>query len=151
MVIGGRIHMATRAPLFADFTQNHVSNLLTQSHRPRPVQAPASLALSSHHCTIKQPLASPSQLIHTDPSDHLRPIPELVCHARSRGISDQMANITNNSHKSSSRNQSNMANTQASAYIVDAVTGDLTSFHYSTCGAGGTYLGHPSFISHSNH
>ena len=31
------------------------------------------------------------------------------------------------------------ANTTASAYLVNAATMGLTGFHYSTCGAGGTY------------
>jgi hypothetical protein len=31
------------------------------------------------------------------------------------------------------------ANTTASAYLVNASTMGLTGFHYSTCGAGGTY------------
>jgi hypothetical protein len=32
------------------------------------------------------------------------------------------------------------ANTTASAYLVNASTMGLTGFHYSTCGAGGTYI-----------
>jgi len=61
-----------------------------------------------------------------------------------------MANLTSNNYKSSSSSSSNArrskkagvaarANIRASAYSVNAVTGDLKGFHYSsTSGAGGT-------------
>jgi len=59
-----------------------------------------------------------------------------------------MANLTNNHYKNSSSKTkyyatkkagvAPRANIQASAYSVDAMTGDLKGFHYSTCGAGGT-------------
>lgn len=69
----------------------------------------------------------------------------VVCSARSRGIFNQMASITSNHKSSSSSNYykttmdvAARSNIQASAYSVDAVTGSLKGFHYSTHGAGGT-------------
>jgi hypothetical protein len=56
-----------------------------------------------------------------------------------------MANYSNQ-HRNSSSNYyqatkevAARSNIQASAYTVDAVDMALKGFHYSTCGAGGTY------------
>ncbi|GAB7348362.1 hypothetical protein MBLNU459_g6802t1 [Dothideomycetes sp. NU459] len=57
-----------------------------------------------------------------------------------------MANSTSNLSKSSSSNYyqatkdvAARSNIQASAYTIDAASMELNGFHYSTCGAGGTY------------
>jgi hypothetical protein len=62
-----------------------------------------------------------------------------------------MANYSNQPRNSSSnyyqatKEVAARSNIQASAYTVDAVDMALKGFHYSTCGAGGTYpaLSHP--------
>lgn len=57
-----------------------------------------------------------------------------------------MANYSNQPRNSSSnyyqatKEVAARSNIQASAYTVDAVDMALKGFHYSTCGAGGTYL-----------
>lgn len=58
-----------------------------------------------------------------------------------------MANFTNQMNSSSSSNYyqatkdvAARSNIQASAYTVDAASMALKGFHYSTCGAGGTYI-----------
>lgn len=56
-----------------------------------------------------------------------------------------MANYSNQNFSSSSnyyqatKEVAARSNIQASAYTVDAVDMALKGFHYSTCGAGGTY------------
>ncbi|KAH0139810.1 hypothetical protein KCU67_g15049, partial [Aureobasidium melanogenum] len=63
-----------------------------------------------------------------------------------------MANYSNQHFSSSSnyyqatKEVAARSNIQASAYTVDAVDMALKGFHYSTCGAGGTYL--PYFGEH---
>lgn len=63
---------------------------------------------------------------------------------------DPMANSNQYSRSSSSNyyqatvDVAARSNIQASAYTVDAVTMALKGFHYSTCGAGGTFISYLS-------
>lgn len=61
-------------------------------------------------------------------------------------ITGNQMNTSSNYRRSSSAGSTgssgrrSAANTTASAYLVNAATMGLTGFHYSTCGAGGTYF-----------
>lgn len=56
------------------------------------------------------------------------------------------SNYRRSSSASSGRRSVNTTNTTASAYVVNAATMGLTGFHYTTCGAGGTYPTHHAVL-----
>jgi hypothetical protein len=102
--------------------------------------------------SLQQPLARsryPSQSLTDSVSDNP------TQHPSSPGTQPwhtlSMANYSNQPRNSSSnyyqatKEVAARSNIQASAYTVDAVDMALKGFHYSTCGAGGTYpaLSHP--------
>ena len=124
-------HRLSNVPSCSPLPPHHYHCLATDSNNINPSQNPTN-AYSSH----------PDHLYdHIHPTKHPNSIPPKSLQQQPWPILEMALLMNNSTSSSNSKNHTSpsRANTQASAYIVNATSMELTGFHFSTStlGAGG--------------